>query len=224
MFPILGFMLSTLSLHILTASASDPDPLQDFCIPNTEFSSTRTTRFNIVTCKNPKEVSPEDFVFSGIKSPGNFSDTGFSAISVNPVVFPGLNTLGMSLVRADLKAGGINAPHFHPRATEIAYVVQGKVYSGFVDSKNRVFAKIIEQGEVMVFPRGLVHFQMKVGKSPATILGSFNSQNPGTHKIPNIIFGSGVNDELLEKAFGLSLEQISVMRRKLIFPKKQSKF
>ncbi|XP_022842731.1 germin-like protein subfamily 3 member 2 [Olea europaea var. sylvestris] len=221
MYPKLAFFLSILSLHILTTSASDPDPVQDFCIPNTELGSTRTSRFNLETCKNPKEVSPEEFVFSGIKSPGNFSNTGLSAISVTPTVFPGLNTLGMSFVRADLKVGGINAPHFHPRATEIAYVVQGKVYSGFVDSTNKVFAKIIEQGEVMVFPRGLVHFQMNVGKSSATIFGSFNSQNPGTHRIPNVIFGSGINDELLEKAFGLTLEQISVMRRKIIFPKEQ---
>ncbi|KAL2533544.1 Germin-like protein subfamily 3 member 2 [Abeliophyllum distichum] len=223
MYSKLAFLLSILSLHILTASASDPDPVQDFCIPNTELGSTTTTRFNLVTCKNPKEVSPEEFVFSGIKSPGNFSDTGLSAISVNPSVFPGLNTLGMSFVRADLKVGGINAPHFHPRATEIAYVVKGKVYSGFVDSTNRVFAKIIEQGEVMVFPRGVVHFQMNIGKSSATIFGSFNSQNPGTHRIPNIIFGSGINDELLEKAFGLTLEQISLIRRKFIFHKKQGK-
>ena len=50
-------------------------------------------------------------------------------------------------------------PHFHPRATEIAYVLEGRVYSGFVDTNNEVFAAVIEKGEVMVFPRGLVHFR-----------------------------------------------------------------
>ncbi|KAA8518586.1 hypothetical protein F0562_016060 [Nyssa sinensis] len=196
-----------------------PDPVQDFCIPNTKAGTIRTVRFNIIPCKNSTEVIPDDFIFSGIKSPGNFSDTGLSAISVNPAIFPGLNTLGMSFVRADLKVGGINAPHFHPRATEIVYVVQGRLYSGFVDSTNRVFAKVIEQGEVMVFPRGLVHFQMNVGKSAATIFGSFNSQNPGMQKIPSAIFGSGIDDELLEKAFGLTSRQIRMMKRRFI-PKK----
>lgn len=120
----------------------------------------------------------------------------------------------MSFVRADLKVGAINPPHFHPRATEIAYVVQGKVYAGFVDSSNRVFAKVIEQGDVMVFPRGLVHFQMNVGKKPVVIFGSLNSQNPGNQKIPSAVFGSGIDEELLQKAFGLSPKQIGTLRRR----------
>lgn len=196
------------------ALASDPDPIQDFCIPNPKFGSIKTAHLAILPCKNSSEATTDDFVFSGMKLAGNFSDTGLATISVNPVVFPGINTLGMSFVRADLKVGGINPPHFHPRATEIAYVVQGSVYSGFVDSMNRVFARILEQGDVMVYPRGLMHFQMNVGKKPATIFGSFNSQNPGLQKIPIAIFGSGINDELLEKAFGLSPKQIEIMRRR----------
>ncbi|XP_027070149.1 germin-like protein subfamily 3 member 2 [Coffea arabica] len=215
MFPRLELLLPLIfCLHShLVALAWDPDPVQDFCIPNAKGGSNNAR----AQCKNSTEVTPDDFVFSGVKAPGNFSETGLSAKSVNPATFPGLNTLGMSFVRADLQVGGINAPHFHPRATEIAFVVQGKVYSGFVDSTNRVFAKVIEQGEVMVFPRGLVHFQMNVGESTATVFASFNSQNPGVQKIPSTIFGSGINDELLEKAFGLTLEQIGKMRRRF-FP------
>ncbi|KAL2250771.1 germin-like protein subfamily 3 member 2 [Sesamum indicum] len=211
MYPKFAFLLPLCCLFALRTWASDPDPVQDFCIPNTNFDASAR-----VPCKNPRLVTPDDFVFSGIKSPGNFSDTGLSAIPVNPTTFPGLNTLGMSFVRADFRPGGINPPHFHPRATETVYVILGKVYAGFVDSTNRVFAKVLEQGDVMVFPRGLVHFQMNVGKSPATVFGCFNSQNPGTQKIPNVIFGSGINDELLEKAFGLSLRQISRMRRRFL--------
>ncbi|KAK4396509.1 Germin-like protein subfamily 3 member 2 [Sesamum angolense] len=207
-----AFLLLLFCLSALQTWASDPDPVQDFCIPNTDKFDASAG----LPCKNPRLVTPDDFVFSGIKSPGNFSDTGLSAVPVNPTTFPGLNTLGMSFVRADFRPGGINPPHFHPRATETVYVIQGKVYAGFVDSTNRVFAKVLEQGDVMVFPRGLVHFQMNVGKSPATVFGCFNSQNPGTQKIPNVIFGSGINDELLEKAFGLSLRQISRMRRRFL--------
>lgn len=197
-----------------TTLASDPDPVQDYCLPNPKSGAIRTAHLTILPCKNSSEATTDDFVFSGMKVPGNFTDTGLAAISVNPTIFPGINTLGMSFVRADLKVGGINPPHFHPRATEIAYIVQGSVYSGFVDSTNRVFARVIEQGEVMVFPRGLVHFQMNVGKTPATVFGSFNSQNPGMQKIPAAIFGSGINDKLLEKAFGLSPKQIALMRRR----------
>uniref|UniRef100_A0A0A0KWM6 Germin-like protein n=2 Tax=Cucumis sativus TaxID=3659 RepID=A0A0A0KWM6_CUCSA len=120
----------------------------------------------------------------------------------------------MSLVRADFDVGGVNVPHFHPRATEVAVVLEGKVYSGFVDTNNQIFAKVIEKGEVMVFPRGLVHFQMNVGEIPATIIGSFDSQNPGLMKIPSAVFGSGIKEELLEKAFGLSPEELVKLKKR----------
>ncbi|XVE99053.1 hypothetical protein REPUB_Repub03eG0163500 [Reevesia pubescens] len=190
--------------YAITTWASDPDPVQDFCIPNT----------GIATCKNSSAATVEDFVFSGIKFPGKFSETGLAAKSVNVNIFPGLNTLGMSFVRADFEVGGINVPHFHPRATEIAFVVEGRVYSGFVDTENRIFAKVIEKGEVMVFPRGLLHFQMNVGDRPATILGSFDSQNPGLLRIPNAVFGSGIEQKLLEKAFGLNAKEIAKLKKK----------
>lgn len=195
-------------LHGYVILASDPDPVHDFCIPNTH-SATHGP------CKNSSLATVEDFIFSGIKYPGKFSETGLSSIPVNVNNFPGLNTLGMSLVRADFEVGGVNVPHFHPRATEVAFVLEGKLYSGFVDTQNRVFAKVIEKGEVMVFPRGVVHFQMNVGDKPAAILGSFNSQNPGLMKIPTAVFGCEIKEELLEKAFGLSGKEISKLRKKL---------
>ncbi|XP_004143382.1 germin-like protein subfamily 3 member 2 [Cucumis sativus] len=194
-------------LLILTiAIASDPDPLQDFCIPNPK-------SFPDQLCKNSTAVTADDFVFSGAKSAGPFSGTGFATVAANSINFPGLNTLGMSLVRVDLKEGAINPPHVHPRAAEMVYVVEGKVYAGFVDSGNRVYAKVIEEGEVMVIPRGVVHFQMNVGKRRATVFGCFNSQNPGTQKMAAAIFGSGIKEELLEKAFGLSSKEIRRMKR-----------
>lgn len=106
-------------------------------------------------------------------------------------------------------------PHYHPRATEVAYVLEGRIYSGFVDTQGKVFAKVIEKGEVMVFPRGLMHFQMNVGDTPAAILGSFDSQNPGLMKIPSTVFGSGINELLLEKAFGLSAKELRKLKKKL---------
>ncbi|KAK4792160.1 hypothetical protein SAY86_022595 [Trapa natans] len=217
-----------LILPILLSEASDPDPVQDYCIPNPNFNPTAIMKSHslllpsALPCKNASEITAHDFVFSGMKHlTPNFSDTGLSALSVGPAVFPGLSTLGMSFSRAELNAGGVNPPHFHPRATEIAFVMRGRVYSGFVDSANRVFARVIEAGEVTVYPRGLVHFQMNVGDNPAVIFGSFNSQNPGTQKIPVAMFGSGIDDELLEKAFGMNSKQVGLMRRKFD-PKKAS--
>ncbi|XWS65693.1 hypothetical protein CRYUN_Cryun05aG0135400 [Craigia yunnanensis] len=168
----------------------------------------------IAACKNSSAATVEDFVFSGIKFSGKFSETGLAAKPVNVNIFPGLNTLGMSFVRADFQVGGINVPHFHPRATEIAFVLEGRVYSGFIDTENRILAEVIEKGEVMVFPRGLLHFQMNVGDTPATILGSFDSQNPSLLRIPNAVVGSAIEEKLLEKVFGLNAKDIAKLKRK----------
>ncbi|CAA0829290.1 Germin-like protein subfamily 3 member 2 [Striga hermonthica] len=208
MFPLLSAFFLLLFL-LLSASASDFDPLQDFCIPRHEFSS-----LDYVSCKNSSLVTVDDFVFSGIKVPKDTGKTGFSSIPVSASVFPGLNTLGMSFVRADFDSGGINVPHYHLRATELGFVLEGKIYSGFVDSQNRVFAKVLEKGDVMVFPKGLLHFQMNVGESRATIFGSFNSQNPGLVKIPSAVFGSEIKDEILKKGFGLDSKELAKLRKK----------
>nr|KYP65580.1 Germin-like protein subfamily 3 member 2 [Cajanus cajan] len=82
------------------------------------------------------------------------------------------------------------------------------------DTKNKVFAKVLEKGEVMVFPKGLVHFQMNVGDESATILGNFNSQNSGLMRIPNVVFGFDIKEELLEKAFGLGSKELSKLKKK----------
>lgn len=43
-------------------------------------------------------------------------------------VFNGiLVTLGAKFVRATFDVGGLNVPHFHPRTTEVAFVVEGKI-------------------------------------------------------------------------------------------------
>ncbi|XP_004497160.1 germin-like protein subfamily 3 member 2 [Cicer arietinum] len=199
-------ILLVIMLFTISAFCSDPDPVMDFCIAKSTDNS--------FTCKNSSTATVEDFTFSGIKVPGNFKETGFASMGVNSNIFPGLNTLGMSFVRADFDVGGVNVPHFHPRATEVAFVLEGKIYSGFVDTKNKIFAKVLEKGEVMVFPRGLVHFQMNVGDVPATILGSFDSQNPGLMKIPNVVFGSEIKDELLEKAFGFTSKELSKLKKR----------
>lgn len=201
----IAFLLVPLHFIIVVLS-SDPDPVMDYCIPKSSENS--------FTCKNSSTTTVEDFIFSGIKLPGNFKKTGFSSMGVNSNIFPGLNTLGVSFVRADFDVGGVNVPHFHPRATEVALVLEGKIYSGFVDTKNNVFAKVLEKGEVMVFPRGLVHFQMNVGDGPAAIFGSFDSQNPGLMKIPNAVFGSEIKEELLEKAFGLNSKELSKLKKR----------
>lgn len=201
---LLSAIIAAAPLPILT---SDPDPLQDLCVPSS-FSS----------CQHASTLQPHDFVFSGLRLPPNttssYSSTGIARTLASVSQFPGLNTLGMSIVRVDFQPGGVNPPHLHPRATEIALVAEGTFYSGFITTDNRLFARVIEKGDVMVFPRGLVHFQRNVGEVHGVLFGSLDSQNPGTVALPGTLFGSGIDDEVLSKAFQLSKEEVQALKAK----------
>ncbi|KAB1203305.1 Germin-like protein subfamily 1 member 20 [Morella rubra] len=115
------------------ASASDPSPLQDFCVAIN--SSTSAVFVNGKFCKNPKVVTADDFFFSGLQIPRNTANQlGSNVTRVNVDLLPGLNTLGISLARIDFAPYGVNPPHFHPRGTEITMVAEGTLYVGFVTS------------------------------------------------------------------------------------------
>ncbi|GLT66521.1 hypothetical protein SLA2020_388810 [Shorea laevis] len=77
--------------------------------------------------------------------------------------FPGLNTLGVSLIRADLAIGGVIPPHTHPRATEAVLVASGHILVGLVTTGNVYYSKVLTAGQLFIIPRGLVHFQRNVG-------------------------------------------------------------
>ncbi|KAL5712920.1 Germin-like protein subfamily 1 member 20 [Ranunculus cassubicifolius] len=184
--------------------ASDPSPLQDFCVATDDPKLFVNGKF----CKDPKQVTADDFFFKGLNVPGNTVNMqGSNVTAVNVAQIPGLNTLGISLVRIDYAPYGQNAPHTHPRATEILQVVKGTLLVGFVTSntENRLISKVLYEGDVFVFPEGLIHFQANIGKYEAVAFAALSSQNPGVITIANAVFGSKppISVNVLAKAFQL---------------------
>ncbi|KAK2638101.1 hypothetical protein Ddye_025896, partial [Dipteronia dyeriana] len=109
---------------------------------------------------------------------------------VNADQILGLNTLDISLVRIDYAPhGDLNPPHTHPRATEILVVHEGTLYFGFVVSnpENKLFTKVLNKGDVFVFPVGLIHFKFNIGKTKAVAIAALSSQNPAQK---NLLKGS----------------------------------
>ncbi|KAB1206455.1 Germin-like protein subfamily 1 member 13 [Morella rubra] len=153
--------LVTVLLFALACSlafASDPNPLQDFCVATKDSNEFVNGKF----CNNPKDAKADDFFFSGLDKPGDTSNKqGSNVTAVNVDKLAGLNTLGISVARIDFAPYGLNPPHTHPRATEIIVVLEGTLYVGFVTSNtnNRLFTKVLKKGDVFVFPIGLIHFQ-----------------------------------------------------------------
>jgi len=160
-------------------------------------------------CKNPSFATADDFSYSGLNVPGNTSTQLRAHVNlITADLMPGLNTLGVSLARIDFEPnGGLNPPHYHPRASEVLLVLEGTLYAGFVTSNpdHRLFSKILKPGDLFVFPFGLVHFQMNVGKTPAVAIAALTSQNPGVNTVANAIFGANwpINPEVLTTAFHL---------------------
>ncbi|MFS7950644.1 hypothetical protein Hanom_Chr07g00585621 [Helianthus anomalus] len=179
-FLIFGLLLTTCSI----ALASDPSPLQDFCVadPNSPVF------VNGVVCKDPKLVKADDFLFRGLHVMGNTrNDVGSNVTSVTVAQLPGLNTLGISMVRIDFAPWGINPPHTHPRATEVLTVIEGRLLVGFVTSnpENRLITQVLEKGDVFVFPQGVI-------------------------TIANAVFGSNpdIDVDVLAKAFQVDIKVV----------------
>ncbi|XVF06497.1 hypothetical protein REPUB_Repub06bG0053400 [Reevesia pubescens] len=171
-------------------------------------------------CKDPKLAKADDFFFSGLNIHRNTSNpVGSTVTPVNVAQIPGLNTLGISLVRIDYAPnGGQNPPHTHPRASEILVVLEGTLYVGFVTSNpdNRLITKVLCPGDVFVFPVGLIHFQFNIGKTNAVAFAGLSSQNPGVMTIANAIFGSdpSINPDILVKAFKLDRNVVKNLQSK----------
>ncbi|CAL9016027.1 unnamed protein product [Prunus brigantina] len=195
-------LLAFLAITCAIASASDPSSLQDFCVADSKAS----VPVNGFVCKDSKLVDANDFFFSGLHLAGNTSNAVGSRVTpVNAVQIPGLNTLGISIVRIDYAPWGINPPHTHPRAAEVLTVLEGSLKVGFVTSnpENRLITKVLQKGDVFVFPVGLVHFQQNVGYGNAVAIAALNSQNPGVITVANAVFGSkpDISADILAKAF-----------------------
>ncbi|XP_068649852.1 germin-like protein 8-2 isoform X2 [Aristolochia californica] len=210
-----SLLLVLLALASPLIFASDPSPLQDFCIADLN----STVRVNGFVCKDPKLAMANDFFFTGldkVRTPSNAVGSTVTAVSVNQV--PGLNTLGISMVRIDYAPYGQNPPHTHPRATEILTVLEGSLLVGFVTSnpENRLISKVLQKGDVFVFPVGLVHFQFNVGNTNAVAIAALSSQNPGVITIVNAVFGSKpkIPADILARAFQVDKKIVDLIQVK----------
>lgn len=208
--------LTILLALALMSHGADPDTLQDFCVAVLNGSSS-VPAVNGFPCKPASEVTSEDFFFDGFTKEGDTNNVFGSSLSPgNVLTFPGLNTQGIAMNRVDIAPGGMNPPHSHPRASETGVVIQGKVLVGFVTTGNVFYSKVLSKGEMFVIPRGLVHFQMNVGKNKALLFTAFNSHLPGAVVLPLTLFNSkpSIPVEVLTKAFQVDAHVVNAIKAK----------
>lgn len=180
------------SFLILSSHAA----VQDFCVGDLKEPEGPAG----YSCKKPANVTVDDFVFSGLGKAGN--TTNIINAAVTPAFatqFPGLNGLGISAARLDLAPNGVIPLHTHPGASEVLVVVQGAILAGFISSANDVYVKRLNKGDIMVFPQGLLHFQINARGIPSIAFVSFSSPIPGLQILDFALFGNNLPSKLVEK-------------------------
>ncbi|OAE24124.1 hypothetical protein AXG93_2752s1380 [Marchantia polymorpha subsp. ruderalis] len=173
----LVFIYSTCLVLVQRVEAADPDPLVDF-------AANATTP-----------------VFRNIFANGDVT-TGSGGVraALDIGKFPGLTSEGLTVVQFKMVPCGENVPHTHPRATELLSLISGgPLQAGFVDTKGETHINILYPGDLIVFPRGLLHFELNVGTEIAFYISALNSQNPGT------LDAAGAVLQLPERAAAIAL-------------------
>ena len=220
--PHLILILSCIAVAFLWGGLvkADPEPLQDYCIADRKGSEKENMFINGVACINPELAKVSHFTTSALSKPGNATAKpfGFSITVTNSVNLPGINTMGLTMGRVDIKPNGCVPLHSHPRASEVATLLKGSVLVGFIDTSNRLFTQQLRVGDSFVFPKGMMHFLHNLERSgSALVLSGLNSQNPGTQITSMAAFATKppLPDEVLQIAFQINGQDIARIRRNL---------
>ncbi|GKA36424.1 germin-like protein subfamily 3 member 4 [Tanacetum coccineum] len=196
--PNIIFVITIVSFIYFYSLPANGDNLQDICPTYT--SHDRSMFINGFPCKNPSNISTSDFKNLLLSQKGETDTFLRSSVTiVTAAEFPGLNTLGLSTARTDLEVDGLVMPHTHPRSTEMIFVAKGVVIVGFIDTNSKLFQSVLREGDVFVFPKGLLHYCLNSGFDNALIYSFFNAQNPGVVDISNAMFG-GTESEMVRVA------------------------
>ena len=70
------------------------------------------------------------------------------------------------------------------------YVIEGNIRSAFVEENGGEGAVVnnLNQGDVMFFPQGLIHYEQNLGCEPATFLAALSNEDPGAVTITTRFF------------------------------------
>ncbi|CAA2954250.1 germin 9-2, partial [Olea europaea subsp. europaea] len=179
------------------AMAGDPDILTDFVLP-----------------MNLTNVDGNFFTFTGMRvlvaAPPPLT---FKVFKASLAEFPALNGQSVSYAVLLFPSGSINPVHTHPRSAELLFLSEGSLEVGFVDTTNKLFTQTLQPGDLFVFPKGLVHFQYNADtKVPALAISAFGSSNAGTVSLPNTLFNTSIDDNVLALSFKTDVATIQKLK------------
>ncbi|ONI01331.1 hypothetical protein PRUPE_6G133400 [Prunus persica] len=178
------------------AMAGDPDIISDFLLP-----ANGTVHANF-------------FTYTGFRVlVGGGPPTTFKVLKATLAEFPALDGQSVSYAILEFPSGTTNPPHTHPRSAELLFLVDGTLEVGFIDTKNNLFTQTLQSGDLFVFPKGLVHFQYNAdAQNPALAISAFGSANAGTVSLPNTLFTTGIDNNVLAISFKTDVATIQKLK------------
>ncbi|XP_010666280.2 auxin-binding protein ABP19a [Beta vulgaris subsp. vulgaris] len=198
-----------LLLSLIVSLSSAQTSVVDFCVADFNYPVGPAG----YPCRNPANLTVDDFVFSGFGVAGNTSNIfGVAVTSAIDLTFPALNGLGISMSRLDIGVGGVVPIHSH-RVSELILVIEGKIIAGFISSEDKVYYKTLNKGDIMIFPQSLLHFQVNVGKTPAVAFVSLNSASPNFQTTTTSLFANDLPTNVVEKITLLEAVQVKKLKR-----------
>ncbi|EFJ23492.1 hypothetical protein SELMODRAFT_415459 [Selaginella moellendorffii] len=198
------------SMSTLQALSSDPDLVRDFCVADLDHPRIPArVSLQAVCQRDDRRLRLQRLAHSCRPQPGPLGHQRHSSLRRDFSRTP-------SFARLDFVEGGLIPPHTHPRASEFVYITLGRFYAGFIDTANRAFARVYSKGvcESLLqgrgddLPEGSHPLAAQCGRGFSVGFCSANSEKPGFQTIAPSMFGSGVTEEVLQKAFRLDAQTV----------------
>ena len=96
---------------------------------------------------------------------------------------------------------GLIQPHTHPRSDELVLSIKGRMETGlFQENGARFINNTISDGQVVVFPKGSIHYAQNIDCETAYFVASFNSADPGVQTTADSFYG--LPSEIISASLG----------------------
>ncbi|XP_015932017.1 germin-like protein 9-3 [Arachis duranensis] len=201
---ILSLVISA-SVIVQTTTAGDPDIPSDFITPD------------------GIPIDGKYFTYTGMRAfvQQSAPPSYFTYMRASKEEFVALDGLSVATIILGFRPGDVSPPHIHPRASELLFVVEGSLVVGFVDTNNKLFTQKLQTGDMFVFPKGLIHFQLNEDpKNHAISVSSLGSASPGLILVPNNLFNTSatIDDRVLALSFKTNISTIQLLKKALSTP------
>ncbi|XP_058743740.1 auxin-binding protein ABP19b-like [Vicia villosa] len=193
--------LSSYTFHTISSAT-------DFCVADLSLPKTPSGSY---PCKPEANVTVDDFVFSGLVEGKPVAPFNSGLTSATVANLPGLNGLGIAAARVDVGVNGTVPIHSHPDASELIIIVEGELTVGFI-TPAKAYVKTVKPADVIVIPKGLLHFVINSGKEKAVTFGALSSSSPGVHVADFLLFGNDLPTSVIAQTTLLDVSQIEKLK------------